>query len=98
MKKSIHPQFEHLTVVSYLAHPATANVLRHYLEDYAVQHVEAQSILDLFSRLNQFEHAENTWLILDHSGDTEAMLKEIRSRYHNLAIYGYQMLLTKHVE
>ena len=90
----IHPQFEHLTVVSYLAHPATANVLRHYLEDYAVQHVEAQSILDLFSRLNQFEHAENTWLILDHSGDTEAMLKEIRSRYHgNLAIYGYQMLL-----
>jgi len=81
-------------VVSYLAHPATANVLRHYLEDYAVQHVEAQSILDLFSRLNQFEHAENTWLILDHSGDTEAMLKEIRSRYHgNLAIYGYQMLL-----
>jgi len=90
----IKPQFSDLKVVSYLAHPATANVLRTYLENYAVKHIEAQSILDLFSRLNQLEHAENTWLIIDHSGDTEAMLKEIRSRYTGqLAIYGYQMLL-----
>ncbi|BCU63734.1 hypothetical protein F941_02796 [Acinetobacter bouvetii DSM 14964 = CIP 107468] len=88
------PQFSNTQVVSYLAHPATANVLRHYLENYAVQHIEAQSILDLFSRLNQLRHAENTWLIVDHSGDTEAMLKEIRSRYTgHLAVYGYQMLL-----
>ncbi|CAM4355518.1 GacS-like sensor histidine kinase [Acinetobacter pragensis] len=88
------PQFDNIQVVSYLAHPATANVLRHYLENYAVQHIEAQSILDLFSRLNQLKHAENTWLIVDHSGDTEAMLKEIRTRYTgNLAVYGYQMLL-----
>ncbi|MFW1737674.1 hypothetical protein, partial [Acinetobacter sp. ULE_I080] len=75
--------------------PATANVLRHYLEDYQVQHTEAQSILDLFSRLNSLEkNTENTWLIVDHSGDTEALLKEIRGRYQgHLAVYGYQMSL-----
>ena len=89
-----HPHFNNLQVVSYLAHPATAHVLRHYLENYDAQHIEAQSILDLFSRLNQLEQSDNTWLIVDHSGDTEAMLKEIRTRYTgNLAVYGYQMLL-----
>ncbi|WP_374664765.1 ATP-binding protein [Acinetobacter sp.] len=88
------PRFDSVQVVSYLAHPATANVLRQYLENYGVQHIEAQSILDLFSRLNQLRQAENTWLIVDHSGDTEAMLKEIRTRYTgHLAVYGYQMLL-----
>ncbi|MGO3385314.1 MAG: GacS-like sensor histidine kinase, partial [Acinetobacter guillouiae] len=91
----VHPSFKNLNVVSFLAHPATANVLRHYLEDYQVQHTEAQSILDLFSRLNSLEkNTENTWLIVDHSGDTEALLKEIRGRYQgHLAVYGYQMSL-----
>ena len=89
-----HPRFDHLQVVSYLAHPATASVLRSYLENYHVVHVETQSILDLFSRLNHLNQQENTWLIVDHSGDTEALLKEIRQRYHgNLAVYGYQMSL-----
>ena len=94
-----HPQFEQMHVVSFLAHPATANVLRHYLENYQVQHTEAQSILDLFSRLNQLGKApENTWLIVDHSGDSEALLKEIRSRYHgHLAVYGYQMALEPNI-
>ncbi len=91
----VHPSFSEQKVVSYLAHPATANVLRHYLEDYQVQHIEAQSILDLFSRLNSLgQDTENTWLIVDHSGDTEALLKEIRNRYQgHLAVYGYQMSL-----
>ncbi|WP_180172353.1 ATP-binding protein [Acinetobacter sp. YH12023] len=90
----VHPQFSNLQVVSYLAHPATANVLRHYLENYDVKHIETQSILDLFSRLNQLQTNENTWLIVDHSGDSEALLKEIRHRYSgNLAVYGYQMML-----
>ncbi|WP_180050034.1 ATP-binding protein [Acinetobacter sp. YH12144] len=90
----VHPQFSNLQVVSYLAHPATANVLRHYLENYDVEHIETQSILDLFSRLNQLQTNENTWLIVDHSGDSEALLKEIRHRYSgNLAVYGYQMML-----
>ncbi|WP_180035969.1 MULTISPECIES: ATP-binding protein [unclassified Acinetobacter] len=90
----VHPQFSNLQVVSYLAHPATANVLRHYLENYDVEHIETQSILDLFSRLNQLKTNENTWLIVDHSGDSEALLKEIRHRYSgNLAVYGYQMIL-----
>ncbi|MBU3846675.1 MAG: response regulator [Candidatus Acinetobacter avistercoris] len=91
----IHPVFDDIHVVSYLAHPATANVLRHYLENYDVEHTESQSILDLFSRLNsQKLDAENTWLIVDHSGDTEALLKEIRGRYDgHLAVYGYQMVL-----
>ncbi|MCU4549234.1 response regulator [Acinetobacter pittii] len=89
-----HPHFEHLQVVSYLAHPATASVLRYYLENYHVPHVETQSILDLFSRLKHLDQKDNTWLIVDHSGDTEALLKEIRSRYQgNLAVYGYQMTL-----
>ena len=90
----VHPQFSNLQVVSYLAHPATANVLRHYLENYDVEHIETQSILDLFSRLNQLQTNENTWLIVDHGGDSEALLKEIRHRYSgNLAVYGYQMML-----
>jgi len=82
-------------VISYLAHPATANVLRHYLENYQVEHLETQSILDLFSRLNSNHiDPENTWLIVDHSGDTEALLKEIRGRYQgHIAVYGYQMSL-----
>jgi two-component system sensor histidine kinase BarA len=91
----IHPHFNNMQVVSYLAHPATANILRHYLENYGVHHVETSSILDLFSQLNQFsESDENTWLIVDHSGDGKALLKEIRNRYHgNIAVYGYQMVL-----
>ena len=91
----IHPQFKQMQVVSYLAHPATANILRHYLENYQVQHVETSSILDLFSQLKQFANCdENTWLIVDHSGDGEALLKEIRQRYQgNIAVYGYQMSL-----
>ncbi|MCU4568651.1 hybrid sensor histidine kinase/response regulator, partial [Acinetobacter radioresistens] len=73
---------------------ATASVLRSYLENYRVSHIETQSILDLFSRLNHLNQQESTWLIVDHSGDTEALLKEIRQRYHgNLAVYGYQMSL-----
>lgn len=50
-----HPHFEHLQVVSYLAHPATASVLRYYLENYQVPHIETQSILDLFSRLKHLD-------------------------------------------
>ena len=91
----VHPHFNQMQVVSYLAHPATANILRHYLENYDVHHVETTSILDLFSQLNKFsKNDENTWLIVDHSGDGEALLKEIRNRYHgNIAVYGYQMAL-----
>ena len=89
-----HPDFSHMQVLSYLSHPATANVLRHYLENYAVQHTEASSILELFSELNHFEANENTWLIVDHSGDSETLLREIRHRYRGyLAVYGYQMQL-----
>ena len=91
----IHPQYPELKVISYLAHPATANVLRHYLENYQVEHVESASILDLFSRLNSSDiDIDNTWLIVDHSGDTQALLREIRGRYQgHIAIYGYQMSL-----
>ncbi|MFW1813005.1 hypothetical protein ACG9HX_17155, partial [Acinetobacter ursingii] len=40
----------------------------------------------------------NTCLIVDHSGDTEALLNEIRSRYTgNLAVYGYQMALEQNM-
>ncbi|AWV85496.1 GacS-like sensor histidine kinase [Acinetobacter radioresistens] len=94
-----HPNFEHIHVLSFLAHPATANVLRHYLENYQVKHTETQSILDLFSRLNQLkDQSENTWLIVDHSGDSEALLKEIRSRYSgHLVVYGYQMVLEPNI-
>ena len=37
-------------------------------------------------------------LIVDHSGDSEALLKEIRSRYSgHLAVYGYQMVLEPNI-
>ncbi|MEB3767438.1 ATP-binding protein [Acinetobacter sp. MD2] len=84
--------YSHVHAVSFLSHPASANVLRHYLENYQVQHTEAVSLLDLFSRLNNLESSEHTWVIVDHGSDTRALLKEIRSRYQgNLAVYGYQM-------
>ena len=93
----VHPEFEDVMVVSYISHPATANVLRHYLENYKVQHREAASILDLFSRLKNLP-TENTWLIIDHNNDMETMLREIRSRYQgNIAIYGYQMSLNPNI-
>jgi len=91
----IHPNFSQTQVLSYIAHPATASILRQYLENYQVNHDESVSILDLFSRLNQLpKQQQDTWLIVDHSGDTEALLKEIRTRYDGkIAIYGYQMSL-----
>lgn len=90
----IHPNFSNTHVLSYIAHPATANILRHYLENYQVNHCEAVSILDLFSRINQLPKDLDTWLIVDHSGDTQALLQEIRARYDGkIAIYGYQMSL-----
>lgn len=86
--------FQHMHVVSYMSHSATANVLRHYLENYQVQHTEATSLLDLFGQLNTLEQDENTWVIVDHGNDTHALLTEIRTRYFGkLAIYGYQMAL-----
>ena len=90
----IHPDFSHIHVISYIAHPATANILRHYLENYQVNHRESVSILDLFSRLNHLPESKETWLIVDHSGDTQALLQEIRARYNGkIAVYGYQMAL-----
>lgn len=86
--------FSHLNVISFISHSATANVLRHYLKNYNVQHTETLSLLDLFSRLNQIKSSENTWVIVDHNGDTHTLLSEIRNRYDGqLAIYGYQMAL-----
>lgn len=81
-------------VLSYISHPATASILKHYLDEYGTQHTEASSILDLFSRLKQFnQYGEKGWVFVDHSGDIEALLEELRSRYTGqLAIYGYQIL------
>ena len=93
-KEVIHQNFNQIQVLSYIAHPATANILRQYLENYQVNHDEAASILDLFSKLNQLSRQQDTWVIVDHSGDTLALLKEIRTRYDGkIAIYGYQMSL-----
>ncbi len=92
------PDLSHVKVLSYLSHPATANILRHYLENYQVVHREVDSILDLFSQLNTLDNNHHTWLIVDHHGDREVLLKEIRSRYAgNLAVYGYQMQLEPHL-
>ncbi|MFC3903685.1 two-component system, NarL family, sensor histidine kinase BarA [Acinetobacter marinus] len=90
--ESVMSQFN---VLSYIAHPATANIFKQYLEDYDAAHHECSSILDLFSRLKQFNGlGEKAWVIVDHSSDLDALLQEIRTRYQgNLAIYGYQMLL-----
>lgn len=88
-QKTLYPQVQ---VLSYLRHPATANVLRQYLEFYQAQHIEAQSILDVFAKLKTLNVNEQTWLMVDHHHDTEALLKEIRQRYSgHVAVYGYQM-------
>ncbi|MBF7686659.1 ATP-binding protein [Acinetobacter rathckeae] len=84
----------HIHVVSFISHTKTAYILNQYLSNDHINHQASSSILDLFSRLNQLQNNKNTWVIVDHGGDTHTLLKEIRSRYQgNLAIYGYQMSL-----
>lgn len=89
------PQLSEQRVLSFISHPAAAHILKQYLEEYDVIHQETASLLDLFSRIQSFnQQYPQGWLIVDYSQDTEALLKELRNRYHgNLAIYGYQMLL-----
>lgn len=89
------PALSDYHILSFIDHHATANILHQYLDDYDCQHVEASSILDLFSRLRTFnQYGDKGWVIVEHSGDTESLLQEIRNRYSgNLAIYGYQMRL-----
>ncbi|MBF7683601.1 response regulator [Acinetobacter sp. B5B] len=85
-------------VVSFISHLKTAYILNQYLNNDHIHHQASSSILDLFSRLNQLPKHKNTWVIVDHGGDTHTLLKEIRSRYQgNLAIYGYQMSLEPNV-
>lgn len=82
-------------VLSFIDHAASANILRQYLEQYAAQHIEASSIVDLFARLQSFNRfGDKGWVIVDHTDDTETLLKEIRTRYSGkVVIYGYQMQL-----
>lgn len=83
-----------IQVVSFISHTKTAQILNQYLENYHIQHQQSSSLLDLFSRLSVLPNDENTWVIIDHGGDTHTLLKEIRLRYlGQLAIYGYQMSL-----
>jgi two-component system sensor histidine kinase BarA len=93
------PDLSAYHILSFIDHHATANILSQYLQDYDAQHVEASSILDLFSRLRSFDqYADKGWVFVEHSGDTESLLQEIRNRYSgNLAIYGYQMRLDPQV-
>ncbi|XID74640.1 ATP-binding protein [Alkanindiges sp. WGS2144] len=90
------PDLSGWQVLSSIQHPASANVLRGYLSQVQVKQQEAQSLPDLFGRLSNFEKERHThsWVIVDNGGDTEALLREIRTRYHGaLAVYGYQMAL-----
>lgn len=90
------PDLSGWNVLSYIHHPANANVLRGYLAQLNIQQEEAQSLPDLFGRLSQFEAQKNqqSWIVVDSGGDIRALLKEIRTRYHGaLAVYGYQMAL-----
>ena len=68
------------------------------MENYHANHTEAFSLLDLFSRLHHLPTDEYTWVVVDHGGDTHALLKEIRTRYQgHLAVYGYQMSLEPNI-
>lgn len=94
------PDLHDWQILSSIQHPASANVLRGYLTQLNTQHEEAHSLPDLFGRLTHFEHERDlhqnphSWVIVDAGSDTEALLREIRTRYHGaLAVYGYQMLL-----
>lgn len=87
-------RYPSVQVLSFISHAAAATSLRLYLEYYQVQHKESASVLDLLGELNQIVHYNDLWVIVDHSGNTQALLQEIRRRYHGkLAVYGYQMAL-----
>ncbi|SDC23941.1 ATP-binding protein [Acinetobacter boissieri] len=87
-------QLSNIHVISFISHTKTASILNQYLSNDHINHQASSSILDLFSRLSQLQTHKNTWVIVDHGGDTHTLLKEIRSRYQgHLAIYGYQMSL-----
>lgn len=90
------PDLNDWAVLSCIQHPASANVLRGYLSQLEVNQQEAQSIPDLFGRLSPFEanRHRHSWVIVDGGADTEALLREIRTRYQGaLAVYGYQMAI-----
>ena len=90
------PQLDDWNILSCIQHPASANVLRGYLSQLEAQQQEAQSIPDLFGRLIPFEaqRHSHSWVIVDSGGDTEGLLREIRTRYYGaLAVYGYQMAI-----
>lgn len=95
-QQELWPNLSGWRVLSYIHHPANANVLRGYLSHLFVEQQEAQSLPDLFGRITPFNEQNNphSWMIVDAGADIQGLLKEIRTRYHGaLAVYGYQMAL-----
>lgn len=94
------PTLRGWNVLSSIQHSASANVLRGYLLQLEVEQEEAQSLPDLFGRLALFDATrdQHSWVIVDSGGDTEALLKEIRTRYQgSLAVYTYQAAIDPQV-
>lgn len=94
------PTLRGWNVLSSIRHAASSNILRGYLLQLEVEQEEAQSLPDLFGRLALFEATSDnhSWVIVDSNGDTEALLKEIRTRYHgSLAVYIYQAAIDPQV-
>jgi two-component system sensor histidine kinase BarA len=95
-KQLLWPDLSGWSVLSYIHHPANANVLRGYLSHLSIEQEEAQSLPDLFGRISQFNARthQHSWMLVDASVDIQGLLKEIRTRYQGaLAVYGYQMAL-----
>lgn len=83
-------------VLAFLQHSPSMNVLRGYLHHLNARLEETSSVADLLVRLSDFNHRSQHqgWVIVDHDTDSDALLKEIRTRHDGpLAVYDYQMAI-----
>ncbi len=83
-------------VLAFLQHSPSMNVLRGYLHHLNARLEEASSVADLLVRISDFNHRSQHqgWVIVDHDTDSDALLKEIRTRHDGpLAVYDYQMAI-----
>lgn len=88
------PVFPGWSVLAQINHDASRHVLRGYLGRMEAEFEEAQSVPDLLGRLDSFAPQGKGWVIVENDDHLDALLREIRLRYHGpLAVFGYQMAI-----
>ncbi|WLF83670.1 ATP-binding protein [Moraxella sp. ZY210820] len=86
------PRWRDIRVLYYLQNPATASVLRYYLDEERISYQEVGSALDFFALLKEKNNNPNQWVILDYSSQMHLILPQIRERYQGeVAVYGEQL-------